>query len=85
MSTKKIIVNKKEFIQKFIINNIDISIIDLDLGNSVNIACLLKDNNTLVDTKILIIKGEEYKNWGNSDIYIENLVLDKLGLQRKYT
>jgi hypothetical protein len=83
MSTKKIIVNKKEFIQKFIINNINISIIDLDLGNSVNVACLLKENDTLVETKILIISGEEYKNWGNSDNYIENLVLNKLGLQRK--
>jgi len=83
MSTKKILVDSKEFIQKFIINNIEIKIIDLNFGISVDIACIIKQDNNLVSTRILNISGDEYKAWGSNDNYIEDLVLKKLGLTRK--
>ncbi len=83
MSTKKIIVNSKEYIQKFIINNIEIRIIDLNFGVSVDIACTTKQDDKPTKTILLHISGKEYNDWGSNDTYIEDLVLKKLGLTRK--
>lgn len=33
-----------------------------------------------IDTKIIIIEGDEYKAWGNDDTYIKNIVFSKLGI-----
>jgi hypothetical protein len=34
-----------------------------------------------IDTKMIIIEGDEYKAWGNDDGYIKNIVFQKLGIQ----
>ena len=34
----------------------------------------------VLDEKIFLIEGEEYKEWGNDDNYLENLIFKKLGL-----
>lgn len=83
MSTKKIIVNNKELIQSFVINNVDIKVIDLNLGYSVDVACMKKQDNILVSTTMFNISGDEYKAWGNNDTYLEDIILNKLGLTRK--
>lgn len=40
------------------------------------------NNNGLepIDVKMLVIEGQEYKNWGTDDNYIKNLVFSKLEL-----
>ena len=34
-----------------------------------------------IDTKMIIIEGEEYRAWGNDDAYIKNIVFERLGIQ----
>jgi hypothetical protein len=83
MDTTKINVNDKEEIKVFIINNVELRIINLSLGNYVDISAVLKQDNNFVSATNFRIEGEEYNNWGNNDEYLENLVLQKLGLTRK--
>jgi hypothetical protein len=76
-------VNDKDFIRTNIINNVDIRILNLNLGESVDVSVVLKDSNNFIDVKNFHITGQEYDDWGQSDQYIEDLVLSKLGLVRK--
>jgi hypothetical protein len=76
-------VNDKDFIRTNIINNVDIRILNLNLGESVDVSVVLKDSNNFIDVKNFHITGQEYDDWGQSDQYIEDLVLTKLGLVRK--
>jgi hypothetical protein len=43
----------------------------------------MKQDGNYVDSKYMRIDGQEYQAWGNDDDYLENLVLQKLGLVRK--
>lgn len=38
-----------------------------------------------LDTQMFYVEGDEYKAWGNDDTYLENLIYNKLGLQKKST
>jgi hypothetical protein len=76
-------VNDKEVIKTNIVNNVDIRVINLDLGKSVDVNAVLKQTDQLVDVKNFHITGQEYDDWGQDDDYIENLILNKLGLIRK--
>lgn len=77
-------VNDKDFIRTNVISNVDIRILNLNLGESVDVSVVLKDsNNNFIDVKNFHITGQEYDEWGQSDQYIEDLVLSKLGLTRK--
>lgn len=35
-----------------------------------------------LDIKMFYIEGEEYKEWGNDDTYLENLIYSKLGISK---
>jgi hypothetical protein len=83
MDTTKIDVNNKEEIKVFVINNVELRIINLSLGRYVDVSVVLKQGNEFVSAQNFRIEGQEYDDWGNNDEYLENLVLQKLGLTRK--
>lgn len=66
-----------------VVTNVTVSVISLDLGNSVTLGVTYLDNNNrAVDRKHVTIEGEEYDVWGLDDQYIINLALQKLGLAK---
>jgi len=83
MDVTKIEVNDKEQVKIFVINNIEIRILNISLNNSVDLSVTMKQDGNYVDSKYMRIDGQEYQAWGNDDDYLENLVLQKLGLVRK--
>jgi len=83
MDKTNIVVDDKEEIKVFIINNIDMRVTGLNLGSSVSVNVILKNNDSFINSVNYDISGQEYEDWGNNDTYIENLVLQKLGLTRK--
>lgn len=83
MDATKVNVNDKEEIKVFVINNVEMRIINLVLGNYVDVNAVLKQDNNFVSSQNFRIQGEEYTNWGSDDTYLENLILQKLGLTRK--
>lgn len=83
MDKTNIVVDDKEEIKVFIINNIDMRVTGLNLGSSVSVNVILKNNDSFINSVNYDISGQEYQDWGNDDMYIENLVLQKLGLTRK--
>lgn len=83
MDATQIQVNDKEEIKVFIINNVEIRVINLSLGKYVDVNAILKQDSNFVSSQNFRIQGEEYDNWGNDDEYLENLILQKLGLTRK--
>jgi hypothetical protein len=76
-------VNDKEIVKTNIVNNVDIRVMNLDLGKSVDVNAVMRQGDQLIDVKNFHISGQEYDDWGQDDQYIENLVLTKLGLTRK--
>ena len=76
-------VNDKEIVKTNIVNNVDIRVMNLDLGKSVDVNAVMRQGEQLIDVKNFHITGQEYDDWGQDDQYIENLVLTKLGLTRK--
>lgn len=83
MSTTVISVNDKEQVTVQIINNVEIRVINLSLGNFVDVAATVKNDNNYIANHTFHITGEEYEAWGNNDNYLENLVLQKLDLTRR--
>jgi hypothetical protein len=81
MSRTNIKLNPQEITSVKTINSVYIDVSSMVLGHSVTLSCYLKsDPNTVVEVKHLRIEGEEYKNWGNDDSYLLNLVFTKLGI-----
>jgi len=76
-------VNDKERITIDVINRVEIRVINLQLGQYVDVSVTLKNDDRFLTNQSLHIEGEEYANWGNSDDYLENLILEKLGLTRR--
>lgn len=83
MDVTKIEVNDKEQVKIYVINNIEIRILNISLNNFVDLSVTMKQDGNYVDSKYMRIEGEEYQAWGNDDDYLENLVLQTLGLVRK--
>ncbi len=83
MDTTNINVQDKEQVKIFVINNIEMRVVNLSLNKFVDVNVTLKQDNSFVSSVYLRIEGEEYAAWGNNDDYLENLVLTKLGLTRK--
>ena len=83
MSSTNIQTQDKEIVKVNIVNNVDMRIVNLTLGKSVDVNAVLKSNNSLVDVKNFHIEGAEYDAWGNNDNYLENLILSKCDLTRK--
>ena len=76
-------VQDKEEIKTFTINNVEIRILSLSLGNYVDLNVTLKQGQEYIRSEYMRIQGEEYSAWCNDDDYLENLVLTKMGLVRK--
>jgi hypothetical protein len=83
MDATQIQVDNKEEIKVFIINNVEMRVINLSLGKYVDVNAILKQDSSFISSQNFRIQGEEYDNWGNDDVYLENLILEKLGLTRK--
>ena len=83
MDKTNIVVNDKEEIKIFLINNIDMRVTGLNLGSSVSVNVILKNNDSFINSVNYDISGQEYNDWGSDDDYLENLILQKLGLTRK--
>lgn len=70
-----------------IINHIVIQVVQLELYKYVNLRVLLlykkDDNTTFIDERTIKIEGEEYNAWADDDSYLETLVLQKLGFNKK--
>lgn len=83
MSTTIIQVNDKEEIKRYVIDNIQIRVINLSLGKFVDVAVTTRQGDVYVNTVAFHIEGEDYNKWGNDDTYLENYILEKLGLTKK--
>ncbi len=83
MSGTTIDVVDKEYVTVDIVNKVEIRIINLQLGKFVDVSAVVKQFDKYVKNFMFHIEGEEYDNWGNDDEYLENLILQKLGLVKK--
>jgi len=83
MSSTNVPVVDKQIVKTYDVNNVDIRIVNLNLGRSVDVNAVMKNNGQFVEVKNFHIEGQEYDNWGASDTYLEDLVLSKLDLHRK--
>jgi len=81
------VVDKEIIQQPKIVKAIDLYIVNLNLNQNVSVKVNYYDsldiaNTNPFDTAYITIEGPEYEAWGSDDTYLENLVLQKLGLQR---
>lgn len=83
MNQFKVEVQDFSYVKTNTINNISIRVSSIELFKNISLIVSLFENTTLIDNKSIIITGTEYDNWGSSDTYIIDLVLDKLGLSKK--
>jgi hypothetical protein len=81
MNAYSISVDPKDFTTLNVANSVEMRITNLQIGVSVDVTCLIKDQNgNIFKVENMNISGEEYDNWGNSDVYLVSTVLTKLGL-----
>ena len=86
MNNSKIDVNPKEFITTNTACSCELRVSNLQLGVSVDVTVLIKDiNENIFKVENVHIEGDDYNNWGNSDEYLIDIVLSKLGLTRVST
>lgn len=51
----------------------------MTLGISATIAVrIMTEDNSVIDTRVYILEGEDYENWGSDDMYIQHWVQEKL-------
>jgi hypothetical protein len=74
----------KDFVKTWKIHILGISLVELMLNETATfqVDLLTEGGIELADRVRIQLSKEEYDMWGDSDQYIENLVLDKLGFQR---
>ena len=66
------------------VSRVEFRVIQLELNKLCRVSCQLHDKyNRLIKTEIYDIEGAEYQGWGADDLYLENLLLNKLGLTKK--
>ena len=74
-------VEPKDFITTYTSNSVEMRISDFRIGESVSVTCLLKDiKGSMFKVENVTLSGDDYNNWGNSDVYLVSTVLSKLGL-----
>jgi hypothetical protein len=74
-------VEPKEFVTINVSHSVEMRIINLQIGVSVDVNCLIKnENGSIFKVENVHIDGEEYNNWSNNDAYLVTTVLSKLGL-----
>lgn len=82
MNNENIPVTPQERVKTVVITSVEIKIVRLELGKSVSVIVLLKDDNgSLSEAVNLKIEGEEYNNWGENDQYLIDLCIRKCGLE----
>ena len=63
--------------------SIEMVVTSLEIGRNVVVTVYFKDkNSSTFKIEDVRIEGDEYNNWGNSDDYLVNMVLSKLGIKR---
>jgi hypothetical protein len=71
----------KDYITTYTASTVELRVTDLVINSSVTVNVLIKDSNgNIFQVQNITLSGEEYNNWGNSDTYLVNTVLSKLGL-----
>ena len=51
----------------------------ITLGISATISVvIMTEDNSVIDTRVYIMEGEDYANWGSDDLYIQHWVQEKL-------
>ena len=81
MNSYNVDVEPKEYVTVKVIKSVEMRVQSLNLGVSVEMLCLVKDESgNIFQVENVTISGEEYDNWGNSDVYLVSTVLSKLGL-----
>ncbi len=74
-------IEPKEFVTVKVAKSVEMRVINLNIGVSVDVNCMVKDENgNIFQINNVSLSGEEYDNWGNSDVYLVTNVLSKLGL-----
>lgn len=70
-----------EVTKVYTVKSVNISFYNLILHTSIQARVnMIDENGGLIDSKFLLIEGEEYNNWGNDDDYLRDLILSKLNL-----
>lgn len=65
--------------KEIVINSFKINIIHLELFKCVRIMVMLYDiNEKLIDNRMFMLDGDEYKAWSDDDNYIIRYVKEKL-------
>lgn len=79
-----ILVQPKEYITVKTAYSVSIRLTDLKLGHSVLALVELKDDESRVfDVKQILIEGDDYARWVDSDDYIIDYVCQQLGLTKQ--
>jgi len=74
----------KQIVKVNILKSVDIQVSDLVLNQKINLLVHLKDEeNKIFQSQIVRIEGDEYNEWGINDEYLIDLVLKKIGAERK--
>jgi hypothetical protein len=74
-------VEPKEYITVNTAKLVEMRVQNLNIGISVEVNCMIKDENgNIFQVQNVTLSGEEYDNWGNSDVYLVTTVLSKLGM-----
>ena len=81
MNSYNVDVEPKEYVTVKVVKSVEMRVQSLNLGVSVEMLCLIKDENgNIFQVENVSISGEEYTNWGNNDAYLVTTVLSKLEL-----
>ena len=81
MNSTIVNVQPKDYIVTNTASTVEMRVTDLVINYSVTVNVLIKDaNGSIFQVQNVTLSGEEYSNWGNSDTYLVDTVLAKLGL-----
>ena len=71
-----------EKVKTTVITKLIVSVIRFELFTGATLhVCLESSGGERLDSQILEINGDDYKNWANNDLYVYSWVAGKLGLQ----
>lgn len=66
-----------------VIKKVTVRVVELKLFTSVSISVYMYgDNKEFIERHLLVMDGDDYKNWNNDDEYLINYVFTKLNLER---
>ena len=81
MNSTVVDVQPKDYITTNTAQSVEMRVTELIINTSVSVNVLVKDGNgNIFQVQNVTLSGEEYNNWGDSDTYLVNTVLSKLGM-----